>query len=65
MTYHFLFFRGAGEGAPDYVAMAMNIKDEIYNNALKLDLEIDETRVPLREVRVEKDRQAGDVSRAE
>lgn len=47
------------------MAMAMNIKDEIYNNALKLDLEIDETRVPLREVRVEKDRQAGDVSRAE
>lgn len=56
---------GEGEGATDYMAMAMDIKDEIYATALQLDLEIDETRVPLRDVRVTEDRKGGDASRAE
>lgn len=48
---------GATGEVTDYTAMAASIKDEIYKHALTLDVEVDPTREPLRQVRVSKDRQ--------
>lgn len=47
------------------MAMALAIKEDIYNHALQLDLEVDETREPLRTVRVAQDRSQEDEARAE
>lgn len=55
----------SGEGGTDYVGMAMDIREEIYNHALQLDLEIDPAREPLRQVHVTDDRARRDVARAE
>lgn len=57
----FLLCSGSGEGT-DYMAMAMSIKEEIYNNALQLEVEIDPARAPLREVRVTNDRKSEDAA---